>query len=314
MIKSRLAAGVACVATSVLCWGGMFPVAKRTLPVIDAFALGSIRYVIGAAIFVALLVAAEGRRALGYEGRFTRAALFGLFGFTGFTTFVFLGLTTTRPEHAAIILTLQAPLAALAVWLAYGQRPAAFTLGCAAAALVGVAWVVTGGSLATALAGGTLGGDLLVLAGGVSWVIYTLAGRHFPGWSLLRLTALTCIPGSAGLLAVEAVAVAAGWSHVPTIAALVSVKWQITYLALFTVVLAVLCFNAGVRFIGPLNTVLMLNLVPVMVFVVEASLGRHFGAHELGGAALVIASLVANNLYLRRAARAREAPQGTARA
>jgi hypothetical protein len=46
---------------------------------------------------------------------------------------------------------------------------------------------------------------------------------------------------------------------------------------------------------------LMLNLVPVGVFSIEASLGRSFAAVEIAGAFMVIGALVANNFYLRRA-------------
>ena len=48
-----------------------------------------------------------------------------------------------------------------------------------------------------------------------------------------------------------------------------------------------------------LNAMLMLNVVPVLVFGIEASLGRSFAPIELVGAAVVIGALVANNLYLR---------------
>jgi hypothetical protein len=50
---------------------------------------------------------------------------------------------------------------------------------------------------------------------------------------------------------------------------------------------------------------LMLNLVPVGVFAIEAALGRSFATIELAGAALVIGALAANNLYLRGASASR---------
>ena len=53
-------------------------------------------------------------------------------------------------------------------------------------------------------------------------------------------------------------------------------------------------------FLGALNTILMLNLVPVIVFAIEAGLGRSYVAIELAGAAVVIGALVANNLFSRR--------------
>jgi drug/metabolite transporter (DMT)-like permease len=61
----------------------------------------------------------------------------------------------------------------------------------------------------------------------------------------------------------------------------------------------VLAFNQAARRLGPLNTMLALNLIPIGVFGIEAALGRSFTAIELAGALTVIAALVANNLYLR---------------
>jgi len=78
-----------------------------------------------------------------------------------------------------------------------------------------------------------------------------------------------------------------------------SVKWQLGYFVVFTVVLGVLGFNNGVKHLGALNAMLMLNLIPIMVFSIEAWLGRSFAAVEIGGAAVVITALVANNLYMR---------------
>ena len=288
----------------MLCWVPLFSVAKRTLPHLDAFALGTVRYALGAALFVGLLAAVEGRPALRYEGRLAAASLFGLIGITGFNLFVWLGLGFTLPEHASVILALQTPLTAVAVWLTRGQRPAAFTLGCVAVAIAGVVLVVTkgrpGAALTDIVAGRALLGDVLVFLGALAWTTYTLAAARFGGWSPLRYTVLTCLPGFAGLVLAQVVAVWLGLSRVPGIEDLYAVRWQIAYFALCTVVLGVLAFNAATRRLGPLNTMLMLNLVPVGVFAVEAALGRSFSSPELFGAALVIGALIANNLYLRR--------------
>ena len=129
-----------------------------------------------------------------------------------------------------------------------------------------------------------------------------MASARFSGWSPIRFTALTCLPGALGLLTVNAVAIAAGIASVPSAHALGSIAWQILYFAVGTVVLGVLGFNFSVKYLGPLNTMLMLNLVPVGVFVIEAALGRSYYAAEIVGASLVVGALVANNLYLRRVA------------
>ena len=279
--------------------------AKRTLPYLDAFALGTVRYAIGVALLVALLAGVEGRQALRYEGRLAAASGVGLLGIAGFNLFIWIGLMFTRPEHASIILALQTPLTALAVWLTRGQRPAAFTLGCVAVAIGGVLLVVTRGAPAQAFAelvsGGELLGDALILLGGISWVIYTLCAPAFRSWSPLRFTVLTCIPGAVGLVLAHVVAIALGIAVLPGPGQMAEVWWQIIYLSVCTVVLGVLGFNAAVKRLGPLNTMLLLNLVPIGVFAIEATLGRSFAAVELIGAALVVAALAANNLYLRGA-------------
>jgi drug/metabolite transporter (DMT)-like permease len=292
---------------AIASWGALFSIAKRTLPVLDPFFLGSFRYAFGMLLFIAILWIVEGRQALRYGGRFLPAAVFGLVGFCGFNILVWWGLALTRPEHASIIMALQTPMTALAIWLTRGLRPAPFTVGCIAAAIAGVLLVVTKGNLSHVFspenAGGSLLGDLLVFLGAVSWVTYTMAGHHFSGWSPLRMTVLTCIPGTIGLVAINAFTIASGYSVLPTLDQIWSVKWQLAYFVIFTVILGVLGFNNGVKYLGALNAMLMLNLIPVIVFAIEAWLGRSFAAIEIGGAAIVIGALVANNIYLRGTSR-----------
>ncbi len=110
---------------------------------------------------------------------------------------------------------------------------------------------------------------------------------------------LTCLPGAVGLVLANAIAVAAGWASVPAAAEVAALWPQILYFSVGTVVLGVLAFNNAARRLGPLNTMLMLNLIPVGVFAIEAALGRSFAPVELAGAAMVVAALAANNLYLR---------------
>ena len=57
MTRKNLAAGLAWIALSILCWAPLFSVAKRTLPYLDAFALGTVRYSLGVALFLLLVVA-----------------------------------------------------------------------------------------------------------------------------------------------------------------------------------------------------------------------------------------------------------------
>src|SRR5437867_6118345 len=81
--------GAGLLLTAAIAWGGLFPVAMVTLPVLDAFHMTAIRYGITALIFVGLLALAEGPLALKMEGRGLRAALLGTAGFAGLGLLVF---------------------------------------------------------------------------------------------------------------------------------------------------------------------------------------------------------------------------------
>lgn len=291
--------GVLIMLVTVLIWGGMFPVGKAALQTLDAFWLSCIRYGIAAPLFVAILCWREGAQALHYRGKFLQAAFFGVMGFSGFSILVFVGLGLSRPEHAAIIMALQTPIAAFVHWALKGSRPANFTLGCIAAAILGVFMVITKGDPLHAFAGGTFLGDMLIFLGAMSWIAYTIGAVSFPGWSALRFTTLTCLPGTAGIFFISAIATLGGYAAAPAPATVAALGWEIAYLAVLTVVLAVLFWNMAIGYLGALNTMLLGNLVPVVTFVIRILQGHRFETIELAGAALVVAALIANNLYLR---------------
>ena len=292
--------GVLIMLITVLIWGGMFPVAKGALQTLDAFWISSIRYGFAAPLLAAILYWREGAAALRYRGLFLRAAFYGIVGFSGFSILMLLGLARSRPEHAAIIMALQTPIAAFVHWALKGARPANFTLACIAFAVVGVVLVISKGDPLHVFAGGTFFGDLLIFLGAMSWVAYTVGAVSFPGWSALRFTTLTCLPGAAGILLITGVATLCGYTTVPAEATVVSVTWELAYLAILTVVLAVLLWNMAIGYLGALNAMLLGNLVPVVTFAIRIMQGYRFATAELAGAGLVVAALIANNLYLRR--------------
>lgn len=297
----RFAQGFAAVLATAILWGVQFPVAKDAFAAVDAYHVTAIRYALGTVLLIPLFVAQEGRTALDYRGRFWPATVFGLVGMCASPILVFQGIAMSRPEHAAVIVSLQPSMAALADWVLRGRRPSSFTLACVAVAFLGVLAVVTKGRPSTMFAPGELAGDFVILLGAMCWVAYTMATESFRGWSALRFTVLTIVPGTIGCLVVTALLDAAGAASVPGSADLLSVWWQLAYLTIGGIVVSMICWNWGNQRIGALNTMLLLNAVPVVTFTAGLVQGHRFEPVELAGALVVIAALVANNLYLRRA-------------
>jgi drug/metabolite transporter (DMT)-like permease len=302
-MQSQLGRGAALALIAVVVWGAQFPIAKSTFAHVDPYHVSAIRYALGTALLVPIVALLQGPQSLRYYGRVGPASLLGLIGMTASPLLVFAGLALTGPEHTAIIVALQPSMTAIADWLVRGRRPARFTLACIAVAFLGVVLVVTRGGTALALGREALLGDALVLTGALCWVIYTMGTEAFRGWTALKLTALTLIPGSIGLILATAGLVLLGVAHVPGWTDVRAASGELAFLAVIGVAASFICWNAGSRRIGALNAMLMLNLIPVVTFTIGFLQGRRFVGSELAGAALVIGALAANNLYLRRTAR-----------
>ena len=291
--------GLIAVVTAVSVWGIQLPVAKDAFAVVDLFHLTSIRYAVPVLIMLPVLALLEGRESLSYRGAAVPAVVLGVIGMCGSPMLVFIGMAMSRAEHAAVIVALQPSIAAVALWLLRGLRPANFTIGCMSLALLGVVLVVTKGNIIFVDSLRQLVGDVLIFIGAACWVVYTMGTSRFAGWSTWRITVLTMIPGAVATVIVTEILVFSGHIQTPSSAQLLEVGWEISYLTFIGVVFAILAWNFGNRRIGPQNSTLLINLLPVSTFVFRAVQGYRFEWIEIVGAALVVMALVANNLYLR---------------
>jgi drug/metabolite transporter (DMT)-like permease len=280
-------------------WGGQFVIGKSALGRVDSFWLTTVRYAAAAAVLLALLAVFEGRDALRTRGRLVSLAGLGTLGFAGFNLLAYTGLEHARPQSASLIVALGPLLTALVLWARDRVRPSRTTFAALAVALVGVALVISRGHPATLWQGSLGWGDLLVLGGVLSFVLYTLGAARHRDLSPLRYTALTAALGWPAILAATLVGTAAGWLTAPSGGDLWAVALQIVYLAVPGAVLAVLTWNAAVERIGPQRTSLFANLIPVSTFTIEIVRGYRPGALELVGAVIAIGALVANNLLAR---------------
>ena len=278
----------------------MFPIADSAIKHVNPFHLTAIRYLIASVMFLALLWAFEGVRALRLDGRGFELFLYGSAGFAGFNLFAFAGLEHTTPEHVALIIATSPMITLFAAAALARQAPSKITFGFALLALAGLLLVIGHGDPMTVFHGGINGGDLLVLIGTISFVGYTLGARRFSDWSALRYTALSAPLGTITIVAVTGIATLAGWYAAPSIGDIGAIWWQMIYVIAIGALAAVLAWNEGVRRLGAPNAALFMNLVPVVAFAIAIARGYQPDAAELGGAALTVAALIGANLAARQ--------------
>ena len=298
-MKPQFGLGLAAALFATMTWGVQLPLAKDAFGAVDPFHITATRYLVAALCLAVVLVVREGWGALSYRGHGWIAAALGVVGICGSPLLTFIGMSMSRAEHAVVIVTMQPMIAALVLWILRGLCPAPVTVACILAAFTVVLLVVTKGSLTLVESPRALLGDLIVLVGAVCWVAYTMGLGRLSGWSVWRITVLTMLPGAIMTSLITAGLVGLGVLTVPGPAAVASVAWELAYLTFVGVLAAMLAWNFGTRRIGALNATLFINCMPVVTFVYRALQGRSFAAVEIAGAALVVAALIANNLYLR---------------
>jgi drug/metabolite transporter (DMT)-like permease len=308
--RNRATVGALFAAFTGIVWGGQFVVAKSALDRVDAFWLTSARYALAVAILLALLAIVEGPAALSPHGRTLPLLVLGTLGFAGFNLLAYTGLEHARPQSASLIVALAPLLVALVLWARNGVRPSRTTMIALFVALFGVSLVISRGHLTTLWSGSLGWGDVLVLGGVLSFVLYTIGAASHRDLSALRYTTLTAALGWPAIMVSTLVGTAAGWLSAPAGGALWAVMPQILYLAIPGAVIAVLTWNAAVELIGPQTTSLFGNLIPVSTFAIEIVRGYRPGVVELAGALLTVAALVTDNLLRRRQAMLKETERG----
>lgn len=292
------------LAATAMAWGGMFPVMKPLLASIDPVTLTLVRFGLAVPILVALLVIKEGWGAFATEGKALQLWWLGTLGFAGFGVLLVLGLSNTRPEHAAVVPALM-PLIAILIASVRGRTwPASRAMAAVVVGIAGVCIVVTRGSPSILLHGGAGYGEALVLIGAACWVLYTFGAGNFSHWSGLRFTTLTLILGTLSIAAIEITAILLKAIPVPSIPIILDAAPSFAYLVLAASVMGFLFWNAGMRALGPAKGVLFINLVPVTAFAVALVAGHRPSAWEFAGVALVISALILNSISSAKAPKA----------
>ncbi|HHR4555261.1 TPA: DMT family transporter [Salmonella enterica] len=299
--------GLLCCLLATVSWGGMFPVMTHALTYIDPFNFTTFRYGIAGIAFALLLLFREGQNSFRLKGeRWGLAWLFGTLGFAGFGFLVFLGQSLAGPGGAltaSIMMATMPMLGLLTIWALKKVRPHASTMSFILLSFSGVVLVITNGDVFAVLNSPiSLAANLLLIAGALCWVLYTIGGSYFPGWNPLRYTTMTTLLGMISVVLIDLFLVGSGAISVPSAASIITIVPHLLYMALVAGLVAVLCWNIGNRIITPTNGVLFMDVVPITAFIVSALNGVVPTNMQITGAVITAMALVLNNLNQRKLA------------
>lgn len=279
----------------VLIWGANFSFMKMALAEMPGLAFAGLRFAMAAIVLLAVLKWREGSISPPRDAWWPLVWM-GVLSNTMYQVFFMYGLEHTSVANASLIIA-TTPLIVAFLGAATGiealRRPVVMggLLG-----FSGVALILAGKG--AALGVGRLVGDAAVLAAVVCWAVFTLGVRALKApISTLRLTALTMLTGTPGLLVLGGRDLGAlDWS------ALSGRAWAgVAYSTLLAIVVAYVLWNNGVRVVGSARTAIFNSMIPLVAMLVAwPLLGEQPRLVQIAGAALIVGGV----LLSRRPARA----------
>ena len=256
-------AEVALVLMSVI-WGVNYSVMKYGTTLVPPLGYNAVRITVAAVtlLLIAILFAgpAPPRRDM------LAVLALGAFGNGVYQVIWVEGLSLTRAGEAALVVGASPALMALVGRLRGVERVNARGIAGITLSIFGVGLIVLGRATSgSAAPGGSLGGDLLVLAAAVCWAIYTVwlmpYTRRVSGWWVAALSivggaSVLLIAGSADIVRID-------WRAVPH-----NLWFAILYGSMGALVVAYVLWYYGVRKLGPTRTALFGNLQPFIALLV----------------------------------------------
>ncbi|WP_047986500.1 DMT family transporter [Ornithinibacillus californiensis] len=284
-------------------WGAMFPVAHAAFQYIDPFYFTIIRYGAVTIILVVMLFWKEGKKAFRLEGQGLSLWFFGTMAFVIYNLLIFWGedlMGESGVMVASVMEALMPMISILIVWIIFHKRPHTFTAICVFVSLVGAMLVITKGNV-KAFIGATddIIPTLLIFIAVIGWVIYTMGGSKFSGWSALRYSTLTCLLGTLTAGVVVVIATLIGYVSIPTGEVILATAPHSLFMIVFPGLIALLGWNVGVSILSPINALLFINFVPVTTLVISMYQGYEVTRFDLLGTILIILALLANNIFVR---------------
>jgi drug/metabolite transporter (DMT)-like permease len=272
-----------------LIWAGNFPLAKLGLAEIGPMTLAATRALIAAPLLVLVSRLLEGPLPPLARRDLTAVLVLAATGFVGNSTLWYVGMRFTTPANAGILAAASPVVVALAAAAWLRERLTPVNLAGIGLTALAVVLTVARGSIEILLTLSVNGGDLIILASQLLWVIYTLYSRaNLSTFSPLQMLAGAHVV-AAGLLFPLAL-LERPWQS------FASASWIVFVVILYSALLgtpAHIAFYQAVRTVGPGRAAVFTNLMPFLVLGLSwLLLGEPIRWYHVAGACGVIAGVV----------------------
>jgi drug/metabolite transporter (DMT)-like permease len=273
---------------TILAWAATFHFGKYAVGLMPPLTASLWRFVLAAAVLLPVMLWQEPLAWAALRRNFWPLLVMGAVGIFGFNIGMFYGLQRTSAVNAALIGALNPAMIVVLAAILHREPVGGRRLGGLLLGLAGVLVVVAQGSWRALRALQFSHGDLLLLAGGFCWAVYSVVPRlYVRGLGALQMAGVSIVLGVLTMLVFALLAVPAALVLPPP------ATWPaLAFMGVFGAALAYMWWNHGIVRVGPQRAAAYLNLIPVATAGMGLLLGQAVSLAQLAGAVLVIAGVL----------------------
>ncbi|SUX55393.1 DMT family transporter [Chromobacterium vaccinii] len=279
---------------TMLMWSTNFVIARALHTQLGPFTLAFARWGIALACVLPFALPRLGRNWSKLRAQWPLLLVLGLFGIGLTNTFVYWAVQTTTATNAVILNSATPVMVLLLGSLYFRQRLSSRQWMGMTLALCGALLIVLKGNLLEIGGFHFSGGDLFVLAGGLSWAIYTLGLRKLkPGIDPMVQMAALLLVGEAVLLPLFLGELSS--RGLPTLDA--GAAASLLYLGALPSVVAYLLYNRAIAMVGTAKAAAFLYLMPAFGAMQSiALLGEELHWYHAAGLAAIFGGIALSSL------------------
>lgn len=279
---------------ATILWGGNFVIGRAVAGDIPPLTLAFLRWCAAFVVFFPLVYRRTRQEWPMIQANWPAVIAMAVTGVASFNTLVYIGLHYTTSINASLMNSSTPIIIYILSFIFLKERLSKFQLTGTTLSLIGVLFIISGGSIGSLLAFSFNKGDLIVLAAVFCWSIYSLLVKQYagrlPGYSTFLVTIGLGIVMLLPFMVYELMTTSASinWSF-GTVGA-------IFYVGIAASIVAFLSWNSGVVAIGPNRASIYLNFIPLFaaVFAILFLEEQVIVAQLIGGLA-VIGGVVLSN-------------------
>lgn len=253
-------AGMALASVAALCWSGNWVVGRAIRADVPPLGLVFWRWLAAAVILLPFVARDVVRSWPVLRANWLIMLALGLTGGASFQAMIYIGLRSTEALNALLLGSTGPLFVILAAWVALGDRIGWRQAAGMVISFAGVAYLLSRGDVANLAALRLNRGDAWVFAAMGVWGVYSILLKQRPKeLRPLTLVFVTSVLATLIIAPFYAWETLSGRPMAFDKAAVISVG----YTAIFASIIALLCYEAATRLVGPGRTALYLHLMPV---------------------------------------------------